>query len=118
MTLRVPMPAKRSKITTAFGERLTRARKERRWSQEELAARIGVHPHTVHRIETGQTSPTLERVEQLAAALKIPVAELLAIETEPRTSKWEEKVLATAVGIPPSRRALTLRLLRELSKKP
>lgn len=47
-------------------------------SLRDLAARIGVSPGTVSAIENGKTGVSVERLHQVAAALDIPVAALVA----------------------------------------
>jgi len=57
---------------------LRRLRKERRWSQEMLAHFAGLHPTEVSRLERGLREPRLRTVVQVAAALNVPVQELIA----------------------------------------
>jgi transcriptional regulator with XRE-family HTH domain len=59
---------------------LRRLRKERCWSQEMLAHFAGLHPTEVSRLERGLREPRLRTVMQVAAALKVPVQELIAPE--------------------------------------
>jgi transcriptional regulator with XRE-family HTH domain len=63
---------------------LRRLRKERCWSQEMLAHFAGLHPTEVSRLERGLREPRLRTVMQVAAALKVPVQELIApVENAP-----------------------------------
>jgi transcriptional regulator with XRE-family HTH domain len=65
---------------------LRRLRKERCWSQEMLAHFAGLHPTEVSRLERGLREPRLRTVMQVAAALRVPVQDLIAdtaIEPEP-----------------------------------
>jgi transcriptional regulator with XRE-family HTH domain len=57
---------------------LRRLRKERCWSQEMLAHFAGLHPTEVSRLERGLREPRLRTVMQVAAALKVPVQDLIA----------------------------------------
>lgn len=56
-----------------LGARVRFARRERRWSQEELAARIGVTPRTVYKIEHGDLSVGLGVAFEAAALLRVPL---------------------------------------------
>jgi transcriptional regulator with XRE-family HTH domain len=56
---------------------LRRLRKERCWSQEMLAHFASLHPTEVSRLERGLREPRLRTVMQVAAALKVPVQELI-----------------------------------------
>ena len=51
--------------------RLREIRRERRLSQEELAARAGVNRNYVGKIERGENSPTVEMLEKIAVVLEI-----------------------------------------------
>ena len=48
---------------------IVKARKEKHLSQRELAARIGVTKTVVNRLESGEHSPRLETVYDIAKAL-------------------------------------------------
>ena len=54
-----------------IGARLRQARKARKVTQLELAARTGVAHSTVVRIERGQAKPTIETVAKFAEALGV-----------------------------------------------
>lgn len=53
----------------AMIDAIVKARKRRKMSQRELAERIGVTKTVVSRLESGQHSPRLETVYDLARAL-------------------------------------------------
>jgi transcriptional regulator with XRE-family HTH domain len=57
--------------------RLRAIRERKALSQRELAAKAGVSPVTVARIETGQDEPYPSTVRKLAAALGVEPAELM-----------------------------------------
>lgn len=52
-------------------------RQERGWSQDELAARAGLHRTYIGTIERAEQSITVDSMEKLAAALSVKVARLL-----------------------------------------
>lgn len=62
----------------SLGGNLTRVRKLRRWTQKELADRLSVHTSMVTRWEKGQIRPKETQVQQIAEALEVSTAELLA----------------------------------------
>jgi transcriptional regulator with XRE-family HTH domain len=62
----------------AFGQHLRTLRETRGWSQQALADAANVTKKTVYRIETAQTSPTLDVLVCLAEGLEIPLAELVS----------------------------------------
>jgi transcriptional regulator with XRE-family HTH domain len=61
----------------AFGQHLRQLREGRGWSQQELADVADITKKTVYRIETAQTSPTLDVLTCLAEGLEIPLSELM-----------------------------------------
>lgn len=58
-----------------LGARIKELRKARKLSQEELAELIGVEPQHLSRIEGGRGFPSLDRLEKLAVALKVGLAD-------------------------------------------
>ena len=62
-------------------------RKRQGWTQEDLAARIGVSKGAVSKWETGQSYPDLPLVPRLAALFHITVDELL--DYRPQLSREE-----------------------------
>lgn len=63
-----------------FAEQLVRARKLRRLSQQQLAIRSGISQQAISKLETGKSSPSEYTIRQLAAALRVPMSELLEEE--------------------------------------
>jgi transcriptional regulator with XRE-family HTH domain len=61
-----------------FGARVVHLRLERNWSQEELAARIGVSHSMVSRYEYGKSSPSISTLIRLREALETTLDYLLA----------------------------------------
>ena len=66
------------KLARKLGANLAVRRKARKWSQEDLAERLGVATETISRFERGATLPSLVTLQRLGQMLKAPVAELLA----------------------------------------
>lgn len=52
-------------------------RQEKEWSQDELAARSGLHRTYVGTVERAEQSITVDSMEKLATALNVKVARLL-----------------------------------------
>lgn len=68
--------AERSAAHLAFGRTVRARRAERRISQEELAARSGLHRTYVSGIERGERNLSLASILKLAEALEVNPAEL------------------------------------------
>jgi len=73
-----------------FGENLKRLRRERFWSQHELAKRSGVARQTIYRYESGLSAPYARTVRALAEAFGLDPHEL-ANPGEVAEEKQEEK---------------------------
>lgn len=64
-------------IEQRLAERVKRYRKERQWSQEELADRAGLHRTFISQIERATKRSTIVTVERIAKALDITCGQLL-----------------------------------------
>lgn len=60
-----------------LGRRVARLRRERGWTQPDLAHRAGVSIGTISRLERGAHEGRAHTIRQVAAALEVPVADLL-----------------------------------------
>lgn len=69
-------------LARRLGANISSRRRARKWSQEDLAERLGVASETVSRFERGATLPSLLTLQQIAKMLRAPVAELLANSSE------------------------------------
>lgn len=65
-----------------FNERLLDLRKKNGWSQEELGYKLEVSRQTISKWESGQTTPELEKLRNLAKIFEISVDELISDDTE------------------------------------
>ena len=66
-----------------FGKRLAALRKERGFTQQSLADRVGVHVSQVHRYESGAALPAFDVLKALAVALQVS-ADVLLFDTAQR----------------------------------
>lgn len=60
-----------------LGTNIRKQREQRKWSQEELAYRTGIHRTYISGVERGIRNPTLSIIEVIANTLEIPVSQLL-----------------------------------------
>lgn len=60
------------------GQKLRVIREFRNYSQEHIAARLGISQNAYSRIENNQTRITADRLQALAAILQVPTEELLS----------------------------------------
>ncbi len=64
------------KAIRKFGKRLQQLRKARRWSQQEVAARLEVEQSYVSSLERGVFGPSFSKLTKLAEALDMTISEL------------------------------------------
>lgn len=76
-----------------LGERVARLRKERGFSQTELAERIGIIQALVSDYENGKLRLTAEMAVRFARALEVSTDDLLQPKRKQRTLKPSRKVL-------------------------
>ena len=67
--------------------RLRVLRAEREWTQEQLAAAIGVSRHAINALETGRHDPSLDLAFRIAAAFAVPVEQVFPNPHEQRTDR-------------------------------
>ncbi len=84
---RIPPGAKPIKV---HKQRIAEARRERRWTQDELATAAGLNLRTVQRIEREGTG-ALQSIKGIAAALDEPFQELVVEENH--VEQWEYKTV-------------------------
>ncbi|MFL6259134.1 MAG: helix-turn-helix transcriptional regulator [Thermoanaerobaculia bacterium] len=83
-----------------FGTALSKARRRRRWSQKELARRLGMSRDRLGKWERGVHTPSLEDVALLSEVLGIPFWELgLGDAPEEALSSKELLELARSLGV-------------------
>jgi len=70
--------ATRHKKGQKIGMAIRKLRVEKRLTQEKLARAAGMIRASLSRIEASKHRPTLETIERIATALKVPVADLIA----------------------------------------
>jgi predicted transcriptional regulator/DNA-binding XRE family transcriptional regulator len=72
-----------------FGQQLRHLRRARGLTLTELGERIGRAPSALSLLENGRREPKLSLIEQLAAVLSVPVAELLSRQPPSRRAQLE-----------------------------
>ena len=66
----------KKEILIKFGKKVYDERKRLNLSQEELASRASVHRTYIGMIERAEKNITLENIEKIANALKLPIKNL------------------------------------------
>lgn len=81
-----------------FSDNLQRLRKQKGWSQEQLAEAIGVTRQTVSKWELGSTTPELEKLLALSRLLQVSLDELTGNQPSPAQSPSEPQPTVNGAG--------------------
>lgn len=83
-------------VKELLGARIKELRRNCRLSQEQLAELIGVEPRHISRIEVGENSPTIERLEKISLALNVHMKDFFDFmhleDRDARAHSIEERV--------------------------
>jgi predicted transcriptional regulator/DNA-binding XRE family transcriptional regulator len=93
-----------------FGQRLRHLRRARGLTLAQVGEIVGRTPSVLSLIENGRREPRLSLVEQLAAALSVPVSELM--KKQPPNRRAQLEIALEQAQRDPSYRALGLPVLR------
>lgn len=72
--------SERSRIKKHFGRNIRSLRRQKGLTQEKMAEMAGINPKYLGEIERGIKNPTALIVQRIAAALGVPVCEILSKE--------------------------------------
>lgn len=102
-----------------IGEKIKHRRKELRWSQRDLAERMGYNHSTITRIETGKIDIPQSRIVQFAEVLNTDVVYLMGQEeekptAEDRLSENMKQLIDFVKTVPEDKQELALKLLRTI----
>jgi len=75
-------------VMQLLGQRIRRLRIARGWSQEDLAERCERHFTYIGRVERGEQNVTVQVLSDIASALSVPVADLLAADQPKLLTDW------------------------------
>jgi len=66
----------------SFSERVVTLRKQKSWTQQQLAEQVKVRVLQIRRYESGASQPTLDAIRRLALALGVTTDELIFDKNE------------------------------------
>jgi transcriptional regulator with XRE-family HTH domain len=72
-----------SSTAVAVGAQIRQRRQQRGMTGAELARRAGLSKATLSGLEAGKGNPTIDTLDAIAVALRIPISDLLARDTDP-----------------------------------
>ena len=113
------MPRTRNpELLQQIGQRVAQARRDRGWTQEQLAETVGVEPVTMSRWETGDRALSLSTLAAIASALEVPLGDLLDVTRDIPAAEHapeEGELLRLYRGLSESQQDIILRLARDLA---
>ena len=65
-------------VTVRFGRRLRKLRKEKRWTQVQMADALGIDRSSISDMENGKKNVCLPTMEVLALGFEISISQLVA----------------------------------------
>jgi transcriptional regulator with XRE-family HTH domain len=114
------MPRQRNEnIIEAVGGRVAQARRDRGFTQEQLAEAVGLEPVTLSRWETGHRALSLSTLASIASVLGVSLGDLLDVGRQvpaPAHSPEEAEMIRLFGKMTPSGRDVLLRVARELAQ--
>jgi transcriptional regulator with XRE-family HTH domain len=87
-----------------LGQHIKLGRKNRKWSEQNLAARAGISRATLQKIEAGEMSPSIGLVFEVATLVGVPLFE------------QDSRALATSIELTQSKIALLPKRIRNKTK--
>ena len=75
------MTSKNDKISTKIGLKIVLERTKRRLSQEKLAELSDLSKNSLGAIERGTSSPSIDTLDRIAAALEMELSELVKVKS-------------------------------------
>lgn len=70
-------PTQKCDAQLLFARNMKRIRLEKKLTQENVAEGAGLHPNYISSVERGERNLSIANIERIAAALAVPMAELL-----------------------------------------
>ncbi len=67
-------------VLIKFGRRVKQLRKEKKWTQQDLADKSGLHKNYIGMVERGERNPSLINISKISEALLVRISELLEID--------------------------------------
>jgi transcriptional regulator with XRE-family HTH domain len=99
-----------------LGARIKELRKAGKLSQEELAELIGVEPQHMSRIESGRSYPSLDRLEKVSLALKVPLKDFFEFMHLEDAAERSENIDTLAKELSEEQQRFVYRMLTSLKE--
>lgn len=105
-----------------IGEKIKQRRKELKWSQRDLAEKMGYNHSTVTRIETGKIDIPQSRILQFAEVLGVSVAYLMGWDDDKKEnpanydgiSEKRQALIDFAKSVPDDKADMILKVMKSI----
>jgi transcriptional regulator with XRE-family HTH domain len=104
-----------------IGEKIKQRRKELRWSQRDLAERMGYNHSTITRIETGKIDIPQSRIVQFAEVLHTDISYLMdwdekekPVQENDRLSENMKQLIDFVKTVPEDKAEMILRVMKSI----
>lgn len=67
-------------VITEFGRKVKQLRKEKKWTQQELADKSRLHKNYIGMVERGERNPSLINIAKIANAFEIRLSVLMDVK--------------------------------------
>ena len=106
----------KQQIMQATADRIRHLRKQRDFSQEELALRAGINTVYYGQIERGQKCPTVDTLYKIAEGLEVPLPDLLRFDMPSTAPEDLDAYLERLIKkIPPHKTAQVIKILEAVA---
>ena len=101
-------------VERLIGKRIAELRKEKGFTQAQLAESIDVVFETISRLERGVSIPSLSTLESIVEALGVPLKDIFDFQIAPKKQSVSEKEIARVVALLKNRKPEEIRLAHTL----
>ena len=77
----------------SLGRKIAKLRKERDWTQDQFADKVGVHGRHISRWETDKSKPTIEKIRRIAEVFGISAEDLIKENGEEFVIQEQDRTL-------------------------
>lgn len=103
-------------LALSIGAAIATRRKERGFTQEKLAEKLGIGDEQVSRLERGAVIATIPRLIEIAEALDCPALDLLGVASDLAHDQAID-IANMLKNLKPSDRAMVLGFVEELARR-
>ena len=103
-------------VERLLGKRIALMRKERGFSQAQLAEAIDVAPETISRLERGVSVPSVSTLEDIVEALNITLKDIFEFHIPPKKQTPSDRDIARIISLLKMRKPLEIQMAHSILK--